>query len=96
MNFIVTQRRSQVSPFELVASDSLVAYLLPKISDLSIAETNVTFKASVKLYFFSKIVVMNLEHLHLLDLNLSLKFFFIRFHYVSKNLRATEVLFFHS
>ena len=55
MNFIVTQRRSQVSPFELVASDSLVAYLLPKISDLSIAETNVTLKASVKLYFLAKL-----------------------------------------
>ena len=30
----VTQRRSQVSPFELVLSDSLVADFLPKLSDL--------------------------------------------------------------
>ena len=42
MNFNVTQRRSQVSPFELVASDSLVADLLLKI------------KAPVKLYFLEK------------------------------------------
>lgn len=50
----VTQGRSQVSPFELVLSDSLVADFLPKLSDLSIAETNVSFKASVKRYFLAK------------------------------------------
>ena len=84
MNFNVTQRRSQVSPFELVASDSF---------SCGFTSEN---KSTRETIFFSKIVVMNLEHLHLLDLNLSLKFFFIRFHSASKNLRATKVLFCHS